>query len=43
MKGEGGVVGLIENFVVLRRWMVVGLEFVWMVEEFEEVFFVSGS
>lgn len=41
IKGDGGVVGLIESFTVFRRWMVVGFEIVRVVREFENIYDVG--
>lgn len=35
VKGEGGVVGLTENFSVFYRWMLFGFEVVSFVNEFD--------
>lgn len=35
VRGDGGVVGLIEIFVVLWCWMIFGLEVVRLIVEFE--------
>lgn len=35
VKGDGGVVGFIENFSVFCWWMILGLEMVRFVSEFE--------
>ena len=35
VKGDGGAVGLTENEVGLRRWMIAGPEIAHMIEEFE--------
>ena len=43
VKGEGGAVGLTENAVALRRWMVTGPEILSMIQEFEDFSQRPGS
>ena len=41
VKGSGGVIGLMQNPVAFRKWLLAGLEQGWLIEEFEKQFLES--
>ena len=41
VKGSGGAIGLMQNPVAFRKWLLAGPEQGWLIEEFEKQFLES--